>query len=44
MYTYNIYLGYQRDIGGFPFLREIEYPYPLQKGDVIITRNQLMRD
>jgi hypothetical protein len=44
MYTYNIYLGYQREIGGYPFLGEIEYPSPLQKGDVIIVGNQLMNE
>lgn len=41
MFKYNIYLGYQRSMGGFPILGTIEYPYHLQKGDVIIVANEI---
>lgn len=41
MYRYNIYLGYERKTGGFPTLGEIEYNYPLNKGDSVILSKGL---
>lgn len=41
MYKYNIYLGYERDFGGFPLIGEINYAYPLSKGDTVILSKDL---
>ncbi|RJS59134.1 hypothetical protein [Bacillus sp. PK3_68] len=44
MYEYNFHLGYQKKTGEFPRLGKIKYPYPLQKGDVIIVSNQIFKE
>lgn len=41
MYKYNIYLGYQKEIGGFPLLGTIDYSYPLSKGDTVILSENM---
>lgn len=40
LYSYNFYLGYQKQFAGFPFLGEVQYEYPLNKGDQIIVANE----
>ncbi len=41
MYKYKIYLGYEKDLGGYPLLGEIDYNYPLSKGDTVVLSGEL---
>lgn len=44
MPKYNFYYGVQqKKTGGFLFLGEIDYPYELQKGDVVIIGEYFLK-
>ncbi|WP_432702241.1 hypothetical protein [Lysinibacillus sphaericus] len=41
MFKYELYIGYKRKTKGYPLLGEIEYPYSLSRGELVVLSGDL---